>query len=399
MHRSRTFVSLLLAACFVLGCVMPAYAVTSDDVTKHKEAAEEARKEAAEAQEEAERLSKEVEKLDGRIDTLQAEADALDPKISKATRRRVRLESEVAKLKSECASAQAQIDETQAEYATQRQLLAERVEARYRQGNWFYLDVLLGSSDISDLIARTEFVSRVIQSNTDLASALEATRDTLTKAKKTLDRSLEETKVKKREARSVEKELKGLQAARQSKVSQQESVQDQKQALVTENKANAKKLLALAEAEEAESDRIASLLAGGGSGKFSGSMAWPCPASHRITSSFGWRIHPILGGKRFHAGIDIGAASGSSIVAAADGTVISASYRSGYGNTVMIDHGNGVVTLYAHQRSGGMKVSAGEKVEKGERIGTVGSTGNSTGPHLHFEVRVNGTTKNPANYL
>ncbi len=109
-------------------------------------------------------------------------------------------------------------------------------------------------------------------------------------------------------------------------------------------------------------------------------------------------MHPIFKSRRFHTGLDIGAGSGSAIVAAADGKVISAGYRGGYGNTVMIDHGNGVVTLYAHQKSGGIKVSVGERVGKGERIGSVGSTGYSTGPHLHFEVRVNGAPKNPASY-
>ena len=99
-----------------------------------------------------------------------------------------------------------------------------------------------------------------------------------------------------------------------------------------------------------------------------------------------------------HPGIDIGASSGSPIVAAASGTVLYAGRRGSYGNTVMIDHGNGVVTLYAHQVSGGIRVSGGQHVNKGERIGAVGSTGNSTGPHLHFEVRVNGAAKNPTNY-
>ena len=99
-----------------------------------------------------------------------------------------------------------------------------------------------------------------------------------------------------------------------------------------------------------------------------------------------------------HPGIDIGAPQGSSIVAAGKGKVIYAGYRGGYGNTIIIDHGNGVTTLYAHQAAGGLKVSTGQTVTKGQRIGTVGSTGYSTGPHLHFEVRVNGSPRNPRSY-
>ena len=139
------------------------------------------------------------------------------------------------------------------------------------------------------------------------------------------------------------------------------------------------------------------MLSGGGSGRFSGSMAWPVPSSSRITSDFGPRICPFHG-KELHPGIDIGAPSGSAIVAAGKGEVLYAGYRGGYGNTIILDHGNGVTTLYAHQRAGGIKVSTGERVTKGQRIGTVGSTGYSTGPHLHFEVRVNGTPKNPMSY-
>ena len=133
-------------------------------------------------------------------------------------------------------------------------------------------------------------------------------------------------------------------------------------------------------------------------------MGWPVPGFYRITSPFGWRMHPVLHVRKLHTGIDIGknpgqAIAGAAIVAAGNGTVISAGYRSGYGNTVMIDHGNGVVTLYAHQPSGGIKVSVGQHVKKGQRIGTVGMTGYATGPHLHFEVRVNGTPVNPMRYL
>jgi murein DD-endopeptidase MepM/ murein hydrolase activator NlpD len=121
------------------------------------------------------------------------------------------------------------------------------------------------------------------------------------------------------------------------------------------------------------------------------------PSSYRVTSPFGPRICPFHG-RELHPGIDIGAPSGSPIVAAGAGRVTYAGGRGSYGNVVMIDHGNGVVTLYAHQRTGGIKVGVGQSVDKGQRIGTVGSTGNSTGPHLHWEVRVNGAAKNPMSY-
>lgn len=121
------------------------------------------------------------------------------------------------------------------------------------------------------------------------------------------------------------------------------------------------------------------------------------PANARITSRFGWRVHPILGSRRFHAGIDFGASHGSTIRAADSGTVIFAGWYGGYGNAVVIDHGNGITTLYGH--SSQLYVSEGQGVQKGQPIAAVGSTGLSTGPHLHFEVRLNGKPVDPLAYL
>ncbi len=117
----------------------------------------------------------------------------------------------------------------------------------------------------------------------------------------------------------------------------------------------------------------------------------------QITSPFGYRVHPILGTRRLHTGIDMSAGSGTPIRAAASGRVILAAYYGGYGNAVIIDHGGGISTLYAHQSR--IAVSKGSQVGAGDTVGYVGSTGFSTGPHLHFEVRQNGTPVNPVSYL
>ncbi|MBA4370011.1 MAG: hypothetical protein C0418_00320 [Coriobacteriaceae bacterium] len=190
-----------------------------------------------------------------------------------------------------------------------------------------------------------------------------------------------------------------MRAVRRSKMDEQESVQAAKVSLMKVSKANAARLMAEALAEEREAAAIAATLRAraGGSGLYAGTMSWPVPASSRITSYYGWRTHPILRTRRFHHGLDIGAPSGSAIVAAGTGEVIWAGWRGGYGKVVMIDHGEGCVTVYAHMSSIG--VSVGQAVDQGQRIGAVGSTGLSTGPHLHFEVRANGESRNPLEYL
>ena len=128
-----------------------------------------------------------------------------------------------------------------------------------------------------------------------------------------------------------------------------------------------------------------------------GDLAWPAPASTRITSPFGYRTHPILKIKKLHTGIDIGVSSGNNVVSANAGKVIKAAWNNSYGYMVMVDHGGGIVTLYAHNSK--LLVKTGDVVTRGQKIALSGSTGMSTGPHLHFEVRVNGEYKDPMNYL
>jgi murein DD-endopeptidase MepM/ murein hydrolase activator NlpD len=128
-----------------------------------------------------------------------------------------------------------------------------------------------------------------------------------------------------------------------------------------------------------------------------GELAWPAPGYYRITSEFGMRFHPVLKYNKLHTGIDIGVPSGSKIVAANDGVVIIAKYNVAYGYYIVIDHGGGISTLYAHNKK--LLVSVGQTVKKGQVISYSGSTGYSTGPHLHFEYRINGEYQNPLDYL
>ena len=126
-------------------------------------------------------------------------------------------------------------------------------------------------------------------------------------------------------------------------------------------------------------------------------MEWPVPGYHKVTSPYGNRYHPVLKKNKFHSGVDLRAPMGTPIVAANDGKVLSAGYNSGYGNRIYIDHGGGIVTVYAHNSK--LLVKAGDKVKRGQTIAKAGSTGRSTGPHLHFEVRKNGKTTNPMNWI
>jgi murein DD-endopeptidase MepM/ murein hydrolase activator NlpD len=407
MNHFRAYLAVIpLSVVLLLAAANPALAVTSADIAKHNQAAASARAKAAQQQALATQLKAQTAKLDAMVESLQSQASALDPKIAAADKRTAALRKQVDKLRSQISSQTAQINVTEAERKVQQGLLSERVTATYKQGQWYYFDLLLGSQDMRDLIARTELLTRLLQSNSEVARQLRSTQLTLEQQKNALDHSLTDISAKRQEAVAVATALKQLQDERQGKVDAEQTVLNEKSSLLTESKSNVKRLLAIANAEAAESSRIAAELARAkhGSGTYHGVMAWPVPGFYRVTSPFGMRMHPVLHVKRMHTGIDIGKngsqpIAGAAIVAAGSGTVISAGSRSGYGNTVMIDHGNGVVTLYAHQPSGGIRVSVGQHVKKGQRIGTVGMSGYATGPHLHFEVRVNGNPVNPTGYL
>jgi murein DD-endopeptidase MepM/ murein hydrolase activator NlpD len=403
MNRFRAYLAASIVLLLLFATPVSVHAATSADAAAHDNAAQSARAKAAQQQALANQLKVQTQQLDQQVASLQEQADALDPQIKSATTRAQSLSAQVAAMESAVALKNRQIAVTQGEFAQEQELLARAAIETYKQGDGLSaIELLLDAHDLGDLIARSELVSRVLMANSTAAAQLSATRDKLSREKSDLGQALADITAKQREAQAVEANVRGLQAQRQSEVDAQQGVLDQKSSLMAESQKNAKRLLAVAEAEAEEAARIKAELSGHkGSGRFHGSMAWPVPGYYTITSPFGWRMHPILHKRIFHAGIDISGPgiNGHAIVAAAAGTVIATGPRGGYGNVVMIDHGNGVVSIYAHQQSGGIKVSVGQHVKKGQRVGTVGSTGMSTGPHCHFEVRVNGSAVNPENYL
>lgn len=402
MHRSRASVAIpaLALAFAVFFSPLASFAVSGAEADAARQRAEDAKHKQAEAEAQADRLVAETKALESTISRAQAELDGINGKVDTAEARRSRIESEMAGLRAEIAVKQSLIASTTQAYQERRDLLGRRVESAYRQGDFYWLQILLESRNLADLIARTSFVEQVMRQDTSMMSSLDDTRQRLERAKAELDRSSQELAAKRAEAAAEENELRQLQSDRASRLADQHDAQDAKAALLSETKGNIARLKAIVAAEEAEAARIERLLRGGashGRGKYAGSLTWPTPGYETITSPYGWRIHPVLGTRKFHAGIDIRAPKGARIVAAGDGTVIFAGDRGGYGNCVMIDHGDGLVTVYAHQSR--IVVSEGARVRKGQKIGEVGSTGLSTGPHLHFEVRVNGEARNPTSYL
>jgi murein DD-endopeptidase MepM/ murein hydrolase activator NlpD len=409
MRRSSAIAtSLVFVLLLSLALVPTASAATQEELEAAQRRAAAAREAAAAAEAEAAELQVEVDRLDAVVAEAQAELDRVRGQMAEVTARREKLDAEIEALEAEIALKQSEIEATQAELDERYDALAERVRTTYKQGGYFELELILNARSLGDLIERTTLVQYIMEEDERIAAELTSTRERYEDAKDQLGRDAEAVETKRQEVIAEEARLSDLRNAEAAELAAEQGAQAEKQGLLDETEANADRLRELAEAEEAESRRIAAELsssASSGAGQFNGEMAWPVPGFYRITSPYGYRTHPIFGTQKLHTGIDVGKnpdgtpIDGATIVAAGDGEVLFAGSKGGYGNTVMIDHGDGVVTLYAHQRSGSIAVGVGQWVTKGQSIGQVGSTGYSTGPHLHFEVRVNGEPVDPMGYL
>ena len=266
-----------------------------------------------------------------------------------------------------------------------------------------YIAILLEATSLSDLLARMDMVGEVIAYNKQVQADMTAAREKVETVKAELEDARTELQDKQSELETKQvalqqkvSEANALLAGLESDINAYKSVYDQyEQQQKNVQSQIDKQVEELRRQEEANKNNNPGYDPGKANGS-TGTMMWPCPSCHYITSQFGWRYHPIYHTQKYHSGVDIGASYGATIVAADGGTIITAGSVSGYGNCVVINHGNGITTLYGHMSS--IAVSAGQKVSKGQTIGYVGSTGNSTGPHLHWEVTVNGVRQNPLNY-
>lgn len=301
--------------------------------------------------------------------------------------------AELARLDGDMASIQKAIDKTQTELqTTQRDLdarsaiLNNRLCDIYMDGNVSFLEVLFGASSMSDFLTRFDLMKRIAQQDVTLMNELAAERDRIAQAKLALEKQKNEVAALQDQKRAQQLFLTARSQDRKQVLNQLETQREAYEKAMDELEATSRKLTSIIQQLQAQHPTPRQ-----GTGRF----IWP--VSGAVTSSFGMRYHPILHQNRMHTGIDISASYGTPIKAADGGTVIYVGWMGGDGQVVVIDHGGGIATLYAHLSS--YAVGKGAVVRQGQIIGYVGSTGWSTGPHLHFEVRVNGNPQNPLSYL
>lgn len=315
-----------------------------------------------------------------------SDIDSLDKKIGSAETQIANLESDIKNLENEIVIAEENIKYSEDAYAKKDATRQERLVAYYKCGSLSFWDTLLASESITDFFYRYRLMDEIVSYDNKLLKELDDDKKAIEEQKVALENNKAVCENKKDVAEAQKVALKDTKEVRVTYLSKLEKTEDLLEESIDELQ---KKADALTE----ELKKLAS--SSTNSTYTGGTMTWPLPGYYTITSKFGNRLHPILKVYKMHTGVDIAGAgcNGKNVVAAADGKVINAGWISGYGYTVMIDHGGGIVTLYAHSQK--LLVKVGDQVKRGQAIMLVGSTGYATGPHLHFEVRVNGKYVDP----
>lgn len=373
--------------------------------------------------------SKSLEDKKGKLSNAEKEKDALQSSLSdikaikeKLEKSRSDLKSYVTELDSNLSQIEAKVEQINSLITEKEQEIEEtkenlrlikiqekkqyeamknRVKFIYTRGNTAYLEILFSSKSFGDMISKATYVEKLAAYDKELLVNYQETREEIATLEKELQEEQEVLEVAKQTAEQEQANVEELIVAKQEQIEayeadiskQEEKIKEYEEYIAEQNAT----IASLEAAVEQEQKRLEAL--GKNSNvKYDGGMfTWPAPGYTRISSDYGNRMHPVLGVYKFHNGVDMAAPTGSPILAAYNGTVVAAAYNASMGNYIMINHGDGLYTVYMHCSA--LYVSAGATVSAGDNIGAVGSTGRSTGPHLHFSVRLNGSYVSPWNYL
>lgn len=386
--KTLTVVCIILAAAMFLGIVGPiavgsiysmvASAASSSDLNdklnKNKQNQNELKQQLEETQREKKEMQEKKEQLDNDISTIAGKIDSINKTIAKN-------ESDIAQKQKEIAELESNIDESD-------KLLRKRLRVMCERGSMSYAEILFSATSFSDLLVRIDMVKQLYSHDQELISQL-------TKSKKSIEAAKKVVEEAKAANVSLKSELSSQKSAMQEKSDESEAVigklaqseQEIKAQIAEKEKENQSILNAIAAAKNSGVKAAANTYKGG-------TLGWPSTNSGTITSRFGWRT--FRGVPNNHTGIDIAVPLGTPVLACEDGVVTGSGWRNAYGNCITIDHGS-ITTLYAHNSV--LQVSVGQQVKRGQQIALAGSTGNSTGPHIHLGIIKNGHYLDPAPYI
>lgn len=374
--KYNRYVSALLAVSLLLS---PTYLSTADDIDNELQDVQGQIEESRSTQASWQAIITDIAE---KLKAIQAELDEATRKLQAIKKEQDQVNLQIKQLQEEIQKAEVQLRARQA-------ILNKRVRVIYMHGQLSYIEVILGANSFSDFANRLELLKRIIRSDFNLIqeiqqrkAAIEAKKVEIEKEKARLDELA-------LQAQKVQDEVKVKKAEQQRVLAHARTQQDAAKQMEADLIARSNEIRQMIQSRMQQNSGSDQIVHG------SGTFIWPCNGP--ITSPFGYRTHPIFGTTIYHSGIDIGVDYNTPIHAADGGTVILAGWCGGYGNAVIIDHGNGLQTLYGHNTS--VAVSEGQTVSQGQVIAYSGSTGYSTGPHCHFEVRRNGEAVDPMGYL
>ena len=380
-----------LAAVLSLCLAIPAWATGSlDDAKKKKSSLEEEKKKTEAA----------IKSLEGLKSDAAAYVKKLDANLEAISDELSRLGKDIEVKEGQIETTKAELEDAKQVEKDQYESMKLRIKYMYEKGDSSYVDLLMESGSLSELLNKAEYIGKISAYDRQKLDEYVATKEQIQAKEAELEAGLQEQTEAKHA--SVEQLLSAKQSELKKYESQISAAEGQLSEYEKDIKAQEDSIKAIeAEMRRKEEEARKKAEAAGKTYKTKNlgdiSFTWPCPSSGRITSGFGGRSSPTEGASSNHKGIDIGASTGSGIVAAADGEVVVSTYSYSAGNYVMINHGGGVYTVYMHASK--LLASVGDQVKKGQTIAKVGSTGYSTGPHLHFGIRVNGTYVNPSQYV
>ncbi len=403
-HIKKIIVVLM---CIVVMTSLPgqSYAITYADITS--DAIKDKEDKISAAEDEKKALEDSLAALEEKKAALEKDKKNLSNYVKELDTQLAEIEAQIEELNVQITVKEAEIEEAEKELQeaieteqAQYEAMKKRIQFMYEQGESNYFAMLLSAEDFSDMLNKADYIEQLsaydrqkLDEYVAITQYVRLCKSELELQKQVLDKTKEGVVLR-------QGEIESLIAAKMVRIQEFETDIATKQAAIDEYEEDLKfqnELISQLEAEVKEAKKEI-LLENGISISYNGEkLTWPCPSYTRISSLFGWRIHPTLGVNKFHNGVDMAAPKGTDILAAFSGEVVAATYNSTMGNYVMMNHGNGFYTIYMHASK--LCVSPGQIIIEGEKIAEVGSTGRSTGPHLHFGVRKNGEYVNPMDYL
>lgn len=399
MKRSKVLLSILLSITI---SVSTAFAAT--DLGNQKSKLNDVKNEKG-------KISAAIHEKKKEVNSINKNIYSLDYKINESQDKLDSMQKQMAGLNVEIKSTKNKINQIEKDLDKNEELLKERLRVMYKTKDISYLEILLSSENIIDLLSNVNNIQRVVDYDRQVLEELESSKKKHEAQKRSLESSKNKmTKIQEQikaeqtvmasnmsvqltEKHKIAQDIDKLRMQEEELQRESASIEKQIQEILAENARKA----AEAAKKNAKTGKKGNTTPAVQQNYSGGAMHWPLAVRGTITSPYGSRRDPMTGVSTFHQGLDIAAPKGTAVYAAADGTVIFSGYRNSYGNVVMIDHGGGIVTVYAHNSS--LVASKGQTVKKGQVISKVGSTGYSTGNHLHFEVRKNGSTVNPRGYI